>query len=83
LGIVRQLQEGGHMKKLKRRKQILILMIERDLGQKDLAELLGYSQQYINNIIRAKSNGSYKFWQTFKEKLNIPDTEIEKYKEVS
>ena len=71
------------MRKRKRRKQILILMIERDLEQKDLAELLGVTPQYISYIIRGTSNGSYKFWETFKEKLNIPDTEIEKYKEVS
>jgi transcriptional regulator with XRE-family HTH domain len=65
------------------RKQIKILMIERNLTQGSLAELLGYTPQYINYIIRGRSNGSYKFWETFKEKLNIPDDEIEKYKEVS
>jgi transcriptional regulator with XRE-family HTH domain len=65
------------------RKQIKILMIERDLTQQDLAELLDVTPQYIGCIIRGTSNGSYKFWENFKEKLNIPDTEIEKYKEVS
>ncbi len=65
------------------RKRIKILMIERDLTQKDLAELLDVTPQYMGCIIRGTSNGSYKFWESFKEKLNIPDAEIEKYKEVA
>ena len=64
------------------RKQIKILMIERDLTQNDLAELCGVTTQYMGNIIRGTSNGSYNFWENFKEKLEIPDTEIEKYKKV-
>lgn len=64
------------------RKQIEILKIERGLSNKDLAELLDVSVQYICAIIRGSSNGSYKFWERFKEKLNIPDDEIEKYKKV-
>ena len=76
-------KKGEGMKKRKRRKQILILMIENNLEQNELAELLGVTPQYMGCIIRGTSNGSYKFWETFKTKLNIPDTEIEKYKEVS
>lgn len=64
------------------RKQIKILMIERDLTQNDLAEMLGVSPQYIGCIVRGTSNGSYTFWENFKERLEIPDTEIEKYKKV-
>lgn len=64
------------------RKHIKILMIERDLTQKDIATLLGVTPQYMGNIIRGESNGSYSLWETFKEKLDIPDTEIEKYKKV-
>lgn len=64
------------------RKQIKILMIERDLTQGQLAELCGVTTQYMGNIVRGDSNGSYNFWETFKTKLEIPDTEIEKYKKV-
>ena len=70
-------------KKKKSIKQIKILMIERDLEQQELAEMLGVSRQYMGRIIAGTSNGSYKFWETFKKVLGIPDTDIEKYKEVS
>lgn len=65
------------------RKKIKILMIERDLTQKDLAEMLDVTPQYMGNIIRGASNGSYNFWETFKKVLEIPDAEIESYKEVA
>lgn len=65
------------------RKRIKILMIERDLTQKELAEMLDVTPQYMGNIIRGTSNGSYNFWENFKKVLGIPDTEIEKYKEVA
>ena len=65
------------------RKKIKHLMIDRDMTTSDLAEVLGCSRQYLHQIITGKSNGSYTFWKSFKEVLQIPDEEIEKYKELS
>lgn len=62
------------------RKKIKYLLIDRRLTIKALAEKLGYSSQYISYIINGRSDGTQKFWDTFKEKLNIPDSEIEFYR---
>ena len=62
------------------RKNVKHLMIERDLSYKTMGELLGYTPQYIGRIANGQSDGTYKFWQTFKEKLNIPDCDMEKYR---
>lgn len=65
------------------RKEIKHLMIDRSLTVEKLAEELGCTRQYLYRIIKGKNDGSYKFWENFKLVLNIPNEEIEKYKELS
>ena len=66
-----------------KRKKILYFRVEKNLTQEMMAEMLGVTSQYISFIERGRSNGSYKFWNKFKEVFKIPDEEIESYKKLS
>lgn len=62
------------------RKKIRHMLVEKNWTQTDLAEKLGCSPQHISQIISGKINGTQKFWDNFKDVLNIPDSEIESYR---
>lgn len=62
------------------RKKIKYLLIERNLTIKELADKLGYSSQHVSFIINGRSDGTQKFWNKFKQVLDIPDSEIEFYR---
>ena len=66
-----------------KRKKIMYFRIEKDLTQEAMAEMLGVTSQYISYIERGRSNGSYKFWDKFKQVFGIPDEEIESFKKLS
>lgn len=66
-----------------KRKKILYFRIEKNLTQETMAEMLGVTSQYISYIERGRSNGSYKFWNKFKEVFNIADEDIESFKKLS
>lgn len=71
---------GGNSLK---RKKIIFLRVERNMNQEQLGKMLGVTSQYISYIERGRSNGSYTFWENFKLVFNIPNEEIESYKELS
>lgn len=62
------------------RKKIRHVLIDKGWTIEDLAKKLGYSYSHVNNIIQGRSDGTQKFWDTFKKVLNIPDSEIESYR---
>lgn len=63
-----------------KRKKIKHLRIDKGLNQKEFADTLGVTSQYISLIENGGADGSYKFWHRFKTTYNIPDEEIESYK---
>lgn len=55
--------------------------IQRHFGTyANFCESVGITYQNLNHVMSGKGNGSYKFWEMIKERLNIPDEEIESYK---
>ena len=65
-----------------KRKKILILRINHGLNQESFGETLGVTGQYISMIEKGKANGSYKFWHRLKTVYNIPDSEMESYRDI-
>ncbi len=56
------------------------LRVDKNMTQEEFGALLGVTSQYISLIEAGKANGSYKFWNRFKETFNIPNEEIESYR---
>lgn len=46
----------------------------------DFCREISFSRTYMGLILRGEKNGSYKFWETIKIVLEIPDEDIEMYK---
>lgn len=64
------------------RNKILDLLKEKEITKAQMARDLDFSRTYIDLIVRAKNNGSYKFWRKFQEVYKISDDQINEYKKV-
>jgi transcriptional regulator with XRE-family HTH domain len=51
------------------------------LTQDELGQRLGVTGTYISYIENGKSDGSQKFWDKLKKLWNIPNSEMENYRE--
>lgn len=66
-----------------KRKKMIILRINHGMTQKEFGDTLGYEGQYISQIETGRTNGGMKFWYKVRTTYNIPEEEIESYKELT
>jgi len=70
-------------KLLKRRKLFIWRVVALDLTQKQMAEKLGVTRSYYNQIERGLNDGGNAFWKSLQETFNLTNKEIRKYRELS
>ena len=62
--------------KMKKRKALLKLLIDKGITQTELAKRVGISFQSVNRWMTGKSNPSYVYIPKIAEALNIPEKEV-------